>query len=90
MFTQRDIERHRQRKREVSSLYSNNSLYNLEKPVDRAIEALFERLYGFAETREVIDVFNWFHCFAFDSIGMLTVGSRGYCFQQMSSVDDSI
>ena len=89
MFSQRDIERHRQRKREVSSLYSNDSLYNLEKPVDRAKEALFERLYGFAETGEVIDVFNWSHCFAFDSIGMLTVWSR-ILLSAILSVDDDL
>ena len=76
MFSQRDIERHRQRKKEVSGLYSNNSLYNLEKPVDRAIEALFAKLSGFAKTDVVIDLFDWFHCFAFDSIGMLTVWPR--------------
>ena len=89
MFSQRDIERHRQRKREVSSLYSNNALYNLERHVDRAIEELFERLYDFAETGEVIDVFNWFHCFAFDSIGMLTVWSR-ILLSAMLGVDNDL
>lgn len=70
----------------MSGLYSNNSLYNLERPVDRVIEALFERLCDFAETGEVIEVFNWFHCFAFDSIGMLTVWSR-ILLSAMLSVD---
>ena len=76
MFSQRDIERHRQRKKEVSGLYSNNSLYNLEKPVDGAIEALFEKLSGFTKTDVAIDLFDWFHYFTFDSIGLLTVWSR--------------
>ena len=76
MFSQRGIEHHRQRKKEVSGLYANTPLYNLERPVDRAIEALFAKLSGFAKTGVVIDLFDWFHCSAFDSIGILTVWSR--------------
>ena len=76
VFTQRDIERHNQRKKEVSGLYSNSVLYNMEKPVDRVIEVLFDRLSGFAETGEVIEMFDWLHYFAFDTIGVFTVCTR--------------
>ena len=76
IFTQRDIERHRQRKKEVSGLYSKSILYNMEQPLDRVIAALFDRLSGFAETCEVIEMFDWLHYFAFDAIGVITVHIR--------------
>lgn len=58
IFTQRDIERHRQRKKEVSVLYSNSVLYSMEQPLDRVMEAMVDRLSGFAETCEVIEMFD--------------------------------
>ena len=73
VFTQRDIERHRHRKKEVSGLYSKSVLYNMEQPLDRVIQALLDRLSGFAETCEVIEMFDWLHYFAFDAIGVITV-----------------
>lgn len=76
IFTQRDIERHKQRKKEVSGLYSNNILYNMERPLERVIESLFDRLSDFAETGEVIEMFDWLHYFAFDAIGVFTVYTR--------------
>lgn len=76
VFTQRDIERHRQRKKEVSGLYSNSVLYNMEMPVDRVTETLFDRLSGFAETGETIEICDWLHYFAFDAIGVFTVCTR--------------
>ena len=76
IFTERDIKRHRQRKKEVSGLYSKNVLYNMERPVDKVIEALFDRLSGFSETGEVIEMCDWLHYFAFDAIGVFTVCTR--------------
>lgn len=73
IFTQRDIERHRQRRKEVSGLYSNSVLYNMEKPVDRVIESLLNRLSDFAEMGDVFEICDWLHYFAFDAIGVFTV-----------------
>ena len=73
VFTQRDIERHRQRRKEVSGMYANSDLFNMEGPIDRVVEALFERLSDFAETGKVIEICDWLHYFAFDAIGVFTV-----------------
>lgn len=76
IFTQRDIERHSQRTKEVSGLYSNSVLHNMEGPVDRVIEALFDRLYEFAERGEVVEISDWLHYFAFDAIGVFTARTQ--------------
>ena len=73
MFADRDIERHTQRRKEVNGLYSNNVIYNMEKPLDMVVEALVQRFLDFAQTGEVIEVFDWLHYFAFDAIGVFTV-----------------
>ena len=73
IFTDRDIERHTRRRKEVSGLYSNSVIHNMEKPVDMITEALFDRFSGFAETGEVIEMFDWLQYFAFDTIGVFIV-----------------
>ena len=73
LFSERDTERHTQRKKEVSGLYSNSTLHNMEQPLDTVIQALFDRLSEFAETCEVIEMFDWLHYFTFDAIGVFTV-----------------
>ena len=73
IFTEQDIERDRERKKDVSGLYSHSVLYNMERPVDSFIEALFDRLSMFTRTSEVIEMFDWLHQFAFDTIGVFTV-----------------
>ena len=45
----------------------------MEKPLDKVIEALFSRLNGFAETGELVEIFDWLHLFAFDAVGVFTV-----------------
>ncbi|MCJ1389798.1 hypothetical protein MMC18_002655 [Xylographa bjoerkii] len=81
VFTERGIERHTQRRKEVNGLYLNTSIVNMEKPLDEVIKALFGRLSGFAETGEVIEMFDWLHYFAFDAIGVFTFG-RTFGFLQ--------
>ena len=73
VFTERDTERHTRRRKEVNGLYANSAILNMERPLDRVLETLFDRLSGFSETGEVIEMFDWLHYFAFDAIGMFTV-----------------
>lgn len=73
VFTERDIERHTQRRKEVSGLYANSVIYNLERPLDRVVEALLDKLSHFAATSEVIEMFDWLHYFTIDAIGVFTV-----------------
>ena len=76
IFTDRDIEHHRKQKKEVNGWHSNSNLYNMERPIDRVIGALFDRLSAFAETGEVIEIFDWLHYFAFDALEVFEVRTR--------------
>ena len=44
LFTERDLERHTVKRKQVSQLYSTGALVNMEEPLDEVVEALFERL----------------------------------------------
>lgn len=45
----------------------------MENPVDRSTIHFFERLNEFAGKEEVIEICDWLHHFAFDTIGGLAV-----------------
>ena len=70
---ERDLVRHKRRRKEVSGLYSISMLYNMEKPLDKVVEALLDRLSRFADTDEMIEMCDYLHYFAFDAIGVFTV-----------------
>ena len=67
------MKRHAQRLKEVSALYSNSNLYNMEEHLDKVMERLFHKLSAFARTFDSIELFEWMHLFAFDAIGIFTV-----------------
>lgn len=57
VFTQRDIERHKQRTREVSHLYLNSNLYNMETSLNTAVETLLDMLSAFVDTDQPVELF---------------------------------
>lgn len=76
LFADRNIERHAKSRRSVQHFYSLSTLVSYEDPVDECAAILAQRLDEFAGSGQVVDLFHWLQCYAFDVIGNITFGAR--------------
>jgi cytochrome P450 len=79
LFNEVHSTRHASMRRQVSSLYSMSSLVSYEPYVDDCTSILCNRLSEFAQVGVSVDMRNWFQCYAFDVIGLITFSKRFGC-----------
>lgn len=66
---------HAQARRKVAAAYSMTNLVQLEPFIDKCSAVLRDRLEEFARSGTAVEISHWMQCYAFDVIGMMTVGS---------------
>ncbi|KAK5462864.1 hypothetical protein LTS15_002576 [Exophiala xenobiotica] len=76
LFTDRDIKHHAESRRKVSSVYSMTALLTMEPHVTDCVNILVDKFREFAHKGQVINMSHWLQCYAFDVIGVLTLGQR--------------
>jgi hypothetical protein len=74
IFTDWSISRHANNRRQFQSTYSMTSLVSYEPVVDECMDLFAQRLEEFSSAGMAMDMSHWFHCYAFDVIGMMTYG----------------
>lgn len=74
MFIEPDPHLHGASRRKIAAAYSMTNLAQLESFVDKCTEVLILRLNEFVKSGTSIDLCHWLQCYAFDVIGMITVG----------------
>ncbi|KAF5967706.1 cytochrome P450 monooxygenase [Fusarium bulbicola] len=67
---------HAQARRKVAAAYSMTNLVQLEPFIDKCSALLRDRLEEFARSGTSVEISHWMQCYAFDVIGMMTVGKR--------------
>ncbi|KAK5054408.1 hypothetical protein LTR84_001298 [Exophiala bonariae] len=79
LFTDRDAKRHGDNRKKVARLYSMTSLLDYEHHVTeltKKMVAKFKDLASVGSDSDLgIDMQHWLQCFAFDMIGLITVGA---------------
>ncbi|KAK7730651.1 hypothetical protein SLS57_001481 [Botryosphaeria dothidea] len=76
LFSDRDIKNHSAERRKFASLFSMSSLVTMEQSVDVCVEFLKDRFTEMARFGETFDLQWWMQCFAFDTIGEISVSKR--------------
>ncbi|KAL1635333.1 hypothetical protein SLS56_001756 [Neofusicoccum ribis] len=76
LFSDRDPRSHAAERRKFAALYSMSTLVTMEQAVDHCIGFLHSRLGDFARSGEAFDLQWWMQCFAFDTIGEISVSKR--------------
>ncbi|CZR62536.1 related to pisatin demethylase cytochrome P450 [Phialocephala subalpina] len=78
LFTDRDPKTHSQNRKKVAALYSMTNLTSMESQVHECSRILAERFSQRARSQidQFIDIQHWFQCFAFDTIGLITLNKR--------------
>ncbi|KAF5708566.1 cytochrome P450 monooxygenase oxidoreductase [Fusarium mundagurra] len=67
---------HAQARRKVAAAYSMTNLVQLEPFIDKCSAVLRDRLEEFARSGNSVEISHWMQCYAFDVIGMMTLGKR--------------
>lgn len=73
IFPMMDNERHKDRRRKISALYTMSTMVSYENAVDKLNEVCMRKMHQFAEERCLIDIPHWMQYYAFDVIGEITV-----------------
>ncbi|KAF2455785.1 cytochrome P450 [Lineolata rhizophorae] len=76
LFTDRDAKRHAANRRKVAALYSTTNLMKMEPAISECTDLLTERFLELAKSGAVVNMQHYLQCFAFDVIGLVTVGNR--------------
>ncbi|KAK8171874.1 putative cytochrome P450 pisatin demethylase [Phyllosticta citrichinensis] len=76
LFSVRDEDYHRHMKRAVANAYSMTALLDKEDAVDDCVRLFMEKLTGFAEKNQAVDLGMWLQLFAFDVVGELSFSTR--------------
>lgn len=61
-------------RRMVAGLYSMTAIKSYEPYVDSNVRILLRQFDNFAEMGQVFNLQHWMQCYAFDTIGEMTVG----------------
>ncbi|KAL0260963.1 hypothetical protein SLS55_004655 [Diplodia seriata] len=76
IFTDTNPKTHATERRKFAALYSMSTLVTMERAVDHCIECFKDRLVDFSRSGTTFDLPWWMQCFAFDTIGEITVSKR--------------
>lgn len=74
MFTITNEKRHSAYRRLVGTVYSLSNILKNEKQMDENVQLLLDRLDGFVERKEEIDLGLWLEMYAYDNIGSVFFG----------------
>ncbi|KIL86254.1 pisatin demethylase [Fusarium avenaceum] len=74
LFDMQDPSRHAGMKKKVASLYTMTALLSYEEGVDRQTAILREKMQIFCDEKQVIDLPQLLQYYAFDVVGVITVG----------------
>ncbi|KAJ5182111.1 cytochrome P450 [Penicillium cf. viridicatum] len=86
IFPMLDNERHKDRRRKISALYTMSTMVSYENAVDKLNEVCMRKMYQFAEERCLIDIPHWMQYYAFDVIGEITFNES---FNMMENEGDT-
>ncbi|KAH7237944.1 cytochrome P450 [Fusarium solani] len=86
IFPIQDNERHKERRRRISPLYTMSSMVSYEPAVDDMTAVCMRKLYQFAEEGRLIDIPHWMQYYAFDVIGEITFNKS---FNMMENEGDT-
>ncbi|EUC43354.1 hypothetical protein COCMIDRAFT_101081 [Bipolaris oryzae ATCC 44560] len=75
LFNELENDTHRAMKRQLASLYSMSTLLSYEATVDNQTAIMRQKLENFAATGELVNIPKFLQYYAFDVIGMITLGS---------------
>ncbi|KAG5777687.1 hypothetical protein H9Q73_008644 [Fusarium xylarioides] len=67
---------HAQARRKVAAAYSMTNLVQLEPFIDKCSAVLRDRLEELSRSGTSVEMSHWMQCYAFDVIGMMTLGKR--------------
>ncbi|KAM3419786.1 hypothetical protein BST61_g3119 [Cercospora zeina] len=87
LFSARDPEYHRIEKRKVGNAYALPRLLESEAAIDSCIELFMDKLDGFANKNESVNLGTWLQYFAFDVVGEVTFASKLGFLEQGKDVD---
>ncbi|KAJ6085354.1 cytochrome P450 [Penicillium canescens] len=73
IFPMIDNNRHKERRRKISPLYTMSTMVSYEGAVDRLNEVCITKISQFAEEGRLVDIPHWMQYYAFDVIGEITV-----------------
>lgn len=76
LFTDQDIKRHSENRRQYQSTYTMSSLVSYESYVDECADLFSQRLNEVAHAGIFADMGHWLQCYAFDVIGLITYSKR--------------
>ncbi|OKP06708.1 Pisatin demethylase [Penicillium subrubescens] len=86
IFPMLDNERHKDRRRKISALYTMSTMVSYENAVDKLNEVCIRKIHQFAEERRLIDIPHWMQYYAFDVIGEITFNES---FKMMENEGDT-
>lgn len=84
MFTITDEKKHTAYRRLVGGVYSLSSVLKNEPQIDVNVNMLLDRLDGFVERKEEVDLGLWLEMYAYDNIGSVVFG-KPFGFLETSS-----
>lgn len=84
MFTITSEKKHTAYRRVVGGVYSLTSILKNEEQMDRNVTMLLDRLDGFVDRKEDVDLGLWLEMYAYDNIGSIFFG-RPFGFLETSS-----
>lgn len=76
LFVLRDIKKHSEERKKFQNLYSMSSMLSYEGYVDHCVDIFVQKMSGFCDSGETIDLAHWLQCYAFDVIGEITYSER--------------
>jgi cytochrome P450 len=76
LFSDDNVRRHAQNRRQYQNLYSMSSLVTYEPYVDECISIFRHRLAELAHAKVPFNMGHWMQCYAFDVIGLMTYSKR--------------
>ncbi|OGE47495.1 hypothetical protein PENARI_c043G04447 [Penicillium arizonense] len=76
LFSDNDVSRHAQNRKQYQSMYSMSSLLTYEPFVDECISIFRQRLAELANAKVHTNMGHWMQCYAFDVIGLMTYSKR--------------
>ncbi|KAH7376903.1 cytochrome P450 [Plectosphaerella cucumerina] len=72
IFPMQDNERHKDRRRKISPLYTMSTMLSYEGAVEKLNGVCIQKMHQFAKEGRLIDVPHWMQYYAFDVIGEIT------------------
>ncbi|KAF2791289.1 pisatin demethylase [Melanomma pulvis-pyrius CBS 109.77] len=76
LFSDQNMKRHSENRRQYQGAYSMSALVTYESYVDQCADLFSQRLQEIAAAGSYTDMGHWFQCYAFDVIGLITYSKR--------------